>query len=72
MLNNTIAHCHTLGEILAGGGMGIAILLAAHLISKHTPLGEYVKKGVKLGRAKRNPEEEDAYAQKPFVGTRWV
>jgi hypothetical protein len=29
-------------------------------------------KMLELGRAKRNPEEEDAYAQKPFVGTRWV
>ena len=52
MLNNTIANCHTLAEIAAGGAMGVAILFAAHLISKHTSLGDYAQRGAKtVGRA---------------------
>ena len=52
MLNNTIANCHTLAEIAAGGAMGVAILFAAHLISKHTPLGDYVQRTAKtVGKA---------------------
>ena len=43
MLNNTIANCHTLAEIAFGGALGAGILFAAHLVSKHTPLGEYAR-----------------------------
>ncbi len=52
MMNNTIANCHTLAEIAAGGAMGVAILFAAHLISKHTPLGDYAQRAAKtVGKA---------------------
>ncbi len=37
----TIADCPALAEIAVGGALGAAILFAAHLVSKHTPLGEY-------------------------------
>ncbi len=47
MLGNTIAYCHTFTEIAFGGGMGIAVLLIAHLISTHTQLGEYVQRAAK-------------------------
>ena len=48
MLGNTIANCHTLAEIVVGGGLGIAILLAAHYISEHTPLGDYAQSVAKV------------------------
>lgn len=43
MLANTFTNCHTLAEVVVGAGLGTAILLAAHLISKHTPLGRWVQ-----------------------------
>lgn len=43
MLANTFTNCHTLVEVVVGGGLGVAILLFAHFISKYTPLGQWVK-----------------------------
>jgi len=43
LLNNTLANCHTLGEVVVGGGLGVVILLVAHGVSRHTPLGEYAQ-----------------------------
>ena len=62
MLLNTTAHCHTFAEIAVGGGMGIAVLLIGHLISKYTPLGVYARRAAertsevvgKLGSTMKN------------------
>jgi len=43
MLANTFTNCHTLVEVVVGGGLGVAVLVSAHLISKHTPLGRWAK-----------------------------
>lgn len=43
MLANTFTNCHTLTEVVVGGGLGVAILITAHLISRHTPLGQWAK-----------------------------
>lgn len=43
MLANTFTNCHTLGEVIIGGGLGVAILLSAHFISKHTSLGQWAQ-----------------------------
>ncbi len=44
MLGNTIANCHTLAEIVVGGGIGILVILIAHFVSKHTPLGSFARR----------------------------
>jgi len=43
MLANTFTNCHTFAEALVGGGLGIAVLLTAHFISKYTPLGQWAQ-----------------------------
>lgn len=43
MLANTFTNCHTLAEVVVGGGLGVAVLLTAHLVSKYTPLGQWAK-----------------------------
>jgi len=44
MLANTFTNCHTLAEVIAGGAIGVAVLLTAHLIGKHTPLGQWAQR----------------------------
>lgn len=44
MLANTFTNCHTFAEVVVGGGLGVAILLTAHLIGKYTPLGQWVQR----------------------------
>ena len=43
MLANTFTNCHTLLEVVVGGGLGVAVLLTAHLVSKYTPLGQWAR-----------------------------
>lgn len=43
MLANTVTNCHTLAEVLIGGGLGAAILLTANFIGKYTPLGLFAQ-----------------------------
>lgn len=43
MLANTFTNCHTLAEVVVGAGLGAAVLLGAHLVSKYTPLGHWAK-----------------------------
>lgn len=43
MLANTFTNCHTFTEVVVGGALGVAIILTAHLVGKHTPLGQWAK-----------------------------
>lgn len=63
MLANTVTNCHTLVEVVIGGGLGVVILLAAHLISKSTPLGQWTKKAMAsvLDKIAAKPEVQPAH-----------